>query len=110
MRGFEIERFPSAAGPIARELGVASPPECRIRNGRTTLTFRRLGATRWSEAQQMEFALRAASVARVVLADDRRGQLRRSAMRAIGVVFEDATSVDGCAVVARWECVVPGLR
>jgi hypothetical protein len=110
MHWLEIHRFPSAAEPIARELGIASPPECRIHNGRTTLTFRRLGGTRWAEAQQMEFALRAASVARAVLADDRRGQLRRSAMRAIGVAFEDATAVNGCAVVARWECVVPGQR
>jgi len=107
---FEVRRFPTAGEPIGRTLGVPSPPECLIDNGRTKLTFRRLGGTRWTEPQQMDFALRAASVARGVLASDRRGQLRRSARRAIVVVYEDATVVQGCAVVARWECVVPGQR
>jgi len=106
----EIHRFPTAAEPIGRTLGVATPPECRIQNGRTMLTFRRLGGTQWTEQQRMEFALRAASVARGVLSADRRSQLRRSARRAIVVVYEDASVVQGCAVVARWECVVPGQR
>jgi hypothetical protein len=102
----EVHRFPSVGTPIGRALGV-EPPECRVQNGRTTLTFRRLGATRWSEAQQMEFARRAVAVARSVLADDDRGQLRRGARRAIVIVLEDATVVQDCAVVARWECTVP---
>ena len=107
---FEVHRFPTVAEPIGRTLGIASPPDCRIQHGRTTLTFRRLGGTQWTEPQQMEFALRSASIARGVLAADRRGQIRRSARRAIVVVYEDATVVQGCAVVARWECVVPGQR
>jgi hypothetical protein len=106
----EVFRFRTAAGAIGRALGVEPLPECRIAHGRTTLTFRRLGATRWPEAQQMEFAGRAVAVARAVLADDSRRQLRNGARRAIVVVYEDATVVQGCAVVARWECAVPGQR
>jgi hypothetical protein len=79
-------------------------------NGRVTLTFRRLGAARWGEAEQMALALRAADAARPVLAGHSRWQLRRGTTRAIVVVFEDAAVVEGCAVTARWECVVPGQR
>ena len=103
----EIRRFRSVGSAIARALGFEPPPDCRIEHGRATLTFRRLGATRWPEAQQIDYAVRAVNVARAVLADDRRRQVRRAAKWATVVVYEDATSVDGCAVVARWECVVP---
>ena len=78
-----------------------------MEHGRTTLTFRRLGAARWAEAQQIDFAGRAVAVARAVLAIDHRRMVRRGARWATVVVFEDATVVQGCAVVARWECVVP---
>jgi hypothetical protein len=105
---FEVFRFRSAAATIARALGVEPPPECRIQNGRTYLTFRRLGAARWDEAQQMELVRRAVAVTRAVLADDDRRQLRKSAPKAIVVAFEDASLVDGCPVTARWECTVPG--
>lgn len=74
---------------------------------RVTLTFRRLGASRWSENQRIEHALRAAATARAVLADDSRRVVCERATRAIVVVYEDATLARGCAVVARWECVVP---
>jgi hypothetical protein len=36
------------------------------------LTFRRLGASRWPEAQQIEYALRVAAIARTVLSADSR--------------------------------------
>jgi hypothetical protein len=104
---FEVIRFRSVGSGIARALGIEPPPDCRIAHGRATLTFRRLGATRWPEAQQIDYAVRAVNVARAVLADDTRRQVRRAAQWATVVVYEDATSVDGCAVVARWECVVP---
>jgi hypothetical protein len=71
------------------------------------MTFRRLGASGWSKDQQIEYAIRAAAVARAVLADDHRRAVRRRVTRAIVVVYEDATLVQGCEVLARWECVVP---
>ena len=73
-------------------------------------TFRRIGAARWPEVQQMEFALRAAAVARAVLADDERRQLRRGATRAITIAFKDSAVLEGCEVTARWECTVPAQR
>ena len=107
---FEVLSFRSVGDAIARALHVDPPPECRIVNGRTVITFRRLGAARWPETQQMEFALRAAAVARTVLAGDDRRQLRRGATRAIVVAFKDAAVVQGCEVTARWECTVPAQR
>lgn len=106
----EVFTFRSVGDAIARALRIDPSPECRIVNGRTVLTFRRLGAARWPEAQQMEFALRAAAVARAVLADDQRRQLKRGATRAIVIAFKDAAVVGGCEVTARWECTVPGQR
>jgi hypothetical protein len=106
----EIFIFRSVGDAIARALGVDPAPECHIFHGRTVLTFRRLGAARWPEAQQMEFALRAAAAARAVLADDKRRQLRKGATRAITIAFKDAAVVQGCEVTARWECTVPGQR
>jgi hypothetical protein len=88
-------------------LGVEPVPVCRIGHGRITLTFRRAGASRWSEEQQIEHAIRVAAVARNVLANNPRRAVRRRATRAIVVVYEDLTLVRGCEVLARWECVVP---
>jgi hypothetical protein len=107
---FEVIRFPSAGREIALTLRVEPPPECRIEHGRITLTFRRLAASRWPEPQQIEFALRAANVARDVCASDDRRQLRRAAKWATVVVLEDASIASGCAVVTRWECVVPAKQ
>jgi hypothetical protein len=104
---FEVIRFPSAAREVARLLAVDPPPECRIEHGRITVVFRRLSATRWPEAQQFEYAMGAVNVVRQVFSSDDRRQLRKAASRAMRVVFEDASVVGGCAVVARWECVVP---
>jgi hypothetical protein len=102
-----VVRYASVAIAIAQALGVEPPPYCQIGQGRITLKFRRLGASRWSENEQIEHALWAAATARGVLANDHRGAVRERATRAIVVVYEDATLVRGCAVVARWECVVP---
>ncbi len=103
-----IVRFASVAAAIARALDVEPPPDCRIGHGRITLTFRRLGASRWSEAKQIDYALRVAAVTRSVLAADPRRLVRqRAANRAIVVVYEDSALVKGCAVVAQWKCVVP---
>ena len=82
-------------------------PYVRIGHGRITITFRSLGASRWPENQQVELALRAAARARAVLAQGTQRALRRRTARAIVVVYEDSSLVRGCAVVGRWECVVP---
>ena len=107
---FEVFTFRSVGDAIARALGVDPAPDCRVLHGRTILTFRRLGAARWPEAQQMEFALRAAAVARTVMADDSRRQIRKGATRAIVVALKDAAVVRDCEVTARSECTVPGQR
>jgi hypothetical protein len=102
-----VVRFRSVAAAIAQALDVYPAPDCRIGHGRITLTFRRLGASHWSEQQQIEFAFQAIAIARSVLANDKRRAVRRRADRAIVVVYEDMTLVRGCEVVGRWECVVP---
>ena len=103
-----LSRYGSVATAIARALGVEPAPDCRIGQHRITLTFRRLGAWRWSGEQQVEHALRAAAVAREVLADDPRNAVRKRVNRAIVVIYEDTTLIRGCEVVSRWQCVVPG--
>ncbi len=109
---FGVTRYRSAAAAIGSALGVEPAPECRIGRGRITLTFRRVGATRWSEDERIENAHRAAAIARMVLAEDTRRAVRKRATRAVVVVYEDATLVRGCEITARWECVVTdaGLR
>lgn len=102
-----LVRYSSLATAIERALDTSRPPECRIGQGRITITFKRLGATRWDESRQIEHALRAAAIAREIVAEDKRRTVRQRAGRAIEVVYEDTTLVRGCAVVARWECVVP---
>jgi hypothetical protein len=102
-----VVRFASVATAIGRALGVKPAPYCQIGHGRITVTFRRLGASRWSENRQVEHALRAAATTRAVLAGDSRRSVRERATRAIVIVYEDATLIRGCAVLARWECVVP---
>ena len=103
-----VIRWHSVGSTIARALGVEPAPDCRIGHGRITLTFRRLGASGWSQEQQMEFALEAAAIAREVIARDPRRGVSRRATRAIVVTFEDTRLVRGCEVNGRWECVVPG--
>lgn len=102
-----IVRYLSAARAIGNALGIEPAPYIRIGHRRITLTFRGIGASGWPENQQMELALRAAGTARAVLAQNPRRGLRDPTTRAIVVVYEDASVVRGCAVVARWECVVP---
>ena len=102
-----VVRHASVAEEIARGIGTHEQPDCDIGHGRITITFRRIGATRWAEDQQAEYALRAASIARMVLASNARKAIRERAGRAIVIVYEDATIVRGCAVLARWECVIP---
>lgn len=102
-----VIRYASVAKAIGQALGTELAPDCQIGRGRITLTFRRLGASRWSQEQQIDYALRAAATARKVLADDSRRAVRERATRAIVVVLEDSTVVRGCATMARWECVVP---
>jgi hypothetical protein len=105
-----VVRYPGVGAAIARALGGSREPDCRIGHGRVTLTFRRLGATRWPESQQVDHAVRAAAVARSILANDARSVVRRRATRAIEIVYEDATLVQGYPVTARWECVVPAAQ
>ncbi len=102
-----VVRYASLAGAIAQALGIEPAPECRIGRGRITITFRRVGASRWPEARQIDQALRVAAIARTVIAADPRRAVRQRATRAIVVVYEDATLVRGCAVTGRWERVIP---
>jgi hypothetical protein len=102
-----VIRYGAVAAAIGRAMGVEPPPVCRIGHGRITLTFRGVGASRWSEEQKIDNAFRAASIARQVLAEDPRRTVRNRVRRAIVVVYEDATLVGGCEVQSRWECVVP---
>jgi hypothetical protein len=102
-----IVRYRSLAAAISQALGIEPAPDCRIGGGRITVTFRRLGASRWSEEEQIEFALESATIARALIADDHRRGVSRRAKRAIVVIYEDTTLVRGCEVVARWECVIP---
>lgn len=102
-----VIRFASVAREIGRVLGVTPEPEIHIGQWRLTITFRRLGASRWPEARQMDYALRVAEVARATLGAHKRSAVRGRATRAIVVAYEDAANVRGCAVLARWECVIP---
>jgi len=102
-----VVRFASVATDIASALGVDPAPDCHSGRGRITITFRRIGASRWSEREQIEHALHVATVARRVLANDSRPKVRDRITRAIVVVYEDAALVRGCDVLAKWECVVP---
>ncbi|PYP66526.1 MAG: hypothetical protein DMD26_07500 [Gemmatimonadetes bacterium] len=102
-----VVRYASLARAIAQALGIEPAPDCRIGQGRITITFRRVGASRWPEARQIDQALRVAAIARTVIAADPRRAVRQRATRAIVVVYEDATLVRGCAVTSRWECVIP---
>lgn len=102
-----IVRYASVARRIAHALGAQPAPECRIGQGRITITFRRIGASRWAESRQIEHALRVATIARGAMATDSRRAVRQRTTRAIVVVYEDAALVRGCAVTARWECVIP---
>ena len=102
-----IIRYASVISRVVQELGIQPAPDCQILAGRMTLTLRRLGASAWPADRQAEYALRVAATARAVLIDDPRADVRKRADRAIVVVFEDTAVVRGCAVVARWECVVP---
>ena len=102
-----VVRYRSVASAIGQALGIEPAPDCRIGQGRITVTFRRIGASRWSEEEQIEFALEVATIARTVIAGDHRRAVQRRANRAIVVVYEDTTLVRGCEAVARWECVVP---
>src|SRR5690242_19697964 len=95
-----IVRLAAVAGAIADAIGASTAPDCRVGQGRITITFRRLGATRWSEVEQSAHARRVAGIARAILAADLRAAVRRRATRAIVVAYEDAKLVDGCATHA----------
>jgi hypothetical protein len=102
-----VIRYASVANQIAASLGVDPSPEVTL-GARIKILFRSIGASRWPESQQVEFALQVADVARRVLSTDaRRGVRKRASSSAIVVSFEDATLLRGCAVVSRWEAVVP---
>ena len=102
-----VIRYASLARAIREALDVDPKPEVRVGQLRLTITFRRQGATRWPEARQIDYALRAAEIARSVMATDKRAGVRYRSTRAVVIIYEDASLVRGCAVVSRWECVVP---
>lgn len=80
-----IIRYASLARAIREALDVDPRPEVRVGQRRLTITFRRLGATRWPEARQIDYALRAADVVRSVMAMDKRAGVRYRSTRAITV-------------------------
>ena len=102
-----VVRYASIASAIEGAIGGDPPPGCRIAQ-RVKLTFRSRGASGWPEAKQLEYAFEVAAIARSVLARDARRAVRERVARAIVVVYEDAVLRRGCAVTARWECVIPG--
>jgi hypothetical protein len=102
-----VVRYASAGNRIAAALGVEPPPEVVV-GARVKITFRSIGASRWAEDRQVDFALQIADVARRAMeVDSRRVIRKRARARAIVIIFEDATLRRGCSLVSRWECVVP---
>lgn len=101
-----VIRYASVGRAIARTLGVQPPPECKVGHGRIRVTFKNVGASRWTEAQRIQYSLQVADVARMILADDHRRMVRRRARRAIVVVYDDIALEQGCEVRSNWECVV----
>ena len=102
-----VVRLASVANEIAAALGVDPAPEVVI-SRRIKITFRSIGASRWPEQQQVDYALQIAAVARRILTGDNRRRVRRRvAESAIVVAFEDATVRRGCSIVGRWEIVSP---
>ena len=102
-----VVRYASVAQEIAAALGVDPAPDVVIAR-RINITFRSIGASRWPEQQQVDYALQIAAVARRILTDDNRRRVRRRvAESAIVVAFEDATIRRGCSITHRWEIVVP---
>lgn len=102
-----VVRYASVANQIAAALGVDPAPEVVI-GRRINITFRSIGASRWPEQQQVDYALQVAAVARQILTGDNRRRLRRRVEEsAIVVAFEDVTLRRGCSITARWESVIP---
>ena len=106
---FGTGRFGRAAvaTEIGYALGVRTMPDIQIGRGRVRITLRQIGASRWTESEKMEFAMRVAETARSVLAGNSRRGVRSRAKRAVVVVYEDAMLVNGCDTSARWECIIP---
>jgi hypothetical protein len=103
-----VIRYASVGRAIARTLGVQPPPECNVGQGRIRVTFKNVGAARWTEDERIQYAFQVAEVARMILADDHRRLVRRRARRAIVVVYDDISLEQGCEVSSKWECVVTG--
>ena len=102
-----VVRYASVANQIAAVLGVDPAPGVTL-GRRIKIIFRSIGASRWPEERQVEYALHVAAIAREVLADESRRRVRRRATdSAVVVIFEDATLRRGCSITARWEAVVP---
>jgi hypothetical protein len=104
-----IVRYASIGNRIAAALGVDPAPEVVV-GARIRIIFRSIGASRWPEAQQVDYALQVAEVARRSLStDSRRLARRRAGTRAVVVIFEDVSLRRGCSLTSRWECVVPAV-
>ncbi|HVD60899.1 MAG TPA: hypothetical protein VNC11_08510 [Gemmatimonadaceae bacterium] len=101
-----VVRYASVGRALGRHLGLERAPDTRIGKGRVRVTFNNVGASRWTEAQRLQYAFQVADVARMILADDHRRLVRRRARRAIVVVYDDIALEEGCEVSSKWECVV----
>ena len=102
-----VVRYTSVGNRIAAALGVQPPPDVTL-GARVKIIFRSIGASRWAEDRQVDFALQIADVARRAMdIDSRRAIRKRARASAIVIIFEDATLRLGCSLISRWECVVP---
>jgi hypothetical protein len=100
-------RRAAVASEIGYALGLRTMPDIKIGRGRVTITMRQTGASRWTEGEKMEHAMRVAETSRSVLSGNSRRGVRRRAKRAIVVVYEDSMLVNGCDTASRWECIIP---
>ena len=102
-----VVRYTSVGNRIAAALGVQPAPEVTL-GARIKIVFRSIGASRWTEDRQVDFALQTTEIARRAIdTDSRRAIRKRARTSAVVVIFEDATLRLGCSLVSRWECVVP---
>src|SRR5258708_34370334 len=79
-------------------LSLSRRPTCRVRNGRFVIELRSIGATSWDSEAKIRYARQVVGVARGVLSESSRSDLRRRARRAIVVEYVDESIVDGGTV------------
>jgi hypothetical protein len=94
------------ATKLRDELSLNRRPTCRVRNGRFVIELRSIGATSWDSEAKLRYAREVVGVARGVLSESSRSDLRRRARRAIVVEYVDESIVDGGTVREQWTCTI----